>query len=260
LDGQTKRRHLVRQGRNPTDCIVENRRATFVGATRFMIRIIFFDAAGTLFHLPRGVGWHYHALALRHGCEVPEEALGRAFGEVWKGMPPRESSRMRREDDDREWWRMLVDRVLDRCSIAVGDLNRSAYFEELYAEFTRPGVWALFPEVKETLQLLAGQYRLGIISNFDGRLRPILKNLGIHGFFDPVIISSEVGAEKPDPWIFQAALRVAAVAPEEAWHVGDDSIRDWEGAAAAGLHILPLDRPTNSLRDLVARLTLQSAS
>ena len=43
-------------------------------------------------------------------------------------------------------------------------------------------------------------------------------------------------------------------------HVGDDPFRDWLGAAAAGLHVFRLDRPANSLSDLVARLTAQSAS
>ena len=175
-------------------------------------------------------------------------------------MPPRESSRFRGEDDDREWWRTLVERVLDRCEVAAGDLDRAAYFEELYAEFTKPGVWALYPEVKEALLFLGERYRLGIISNFDGRLRRILRDLGIAEFFDPVIISSEVGAEKPDAWIFKQALEHAAVAPEAALHVGDDPVRDWEGAAAVGLHVFQLDRPNNSLSDLVARLTARSAS
>ena len=144
-----------------------------------MIRMIFFEAAGTLFHLPHSVGWHDRAVLLRHGCDLAEEALGQAFGAVWKEMPPRESSRSRREDGDREWWRVLVERVLDQCEVAANDLDRAAYFEELYAEFTKPGFWVLYSEVKETLGFLSERYRLGIISNFDGRLRPILRDLGM---------------------------------------------------------------------------------
>ncbi len=225
-----------------------------------MIRTIFFDAAGTLFHLPRGVGWHYREVALRHGCDIPTEVLGRAFGAVWKEMPPRESTRRCREDEDREWWRQLVHRVLDRCEVGEAQLNRHAYFEELFAEFTQPGVWALYPEVSATLELLAPCYRLGIISNFDARLHPILRTLGIADYFDPIIVSSEVGAEKADPWIFQEALRLAGCAPSAALHVGDDPVRDWQGAAAAGLEVFRLDRPTNSIRELVARFTFPSAS
>src|SRR5687768_4321643 len=111
-----------------------------------MIKVLFFDAAGTLFHLPRGVGWHYQAVAARHGCRLDEDALDVAFRAVWKAMPPRPATRHTRPDDDRSWWRDLVDRVLDRCGSAAERLDRFAYFEELYQEFTRPGVWELFPE------------------------------------------------------------------------------------------------------------------
>ena len=224
-----------------------------------MIKIVFFDAAGTLFHLPRGVGWHYREVAARRGAQLDEDALREAFQETWTSMPARPASRQARADDDRGWWRELVERVLDRCALGQGELDRPAYFEELYREFARPGVWTLFPETRSVLQALGPRYQLGIISNFDGRLRLILEHLGLTGIFAPVIISSEVGADKPDPWIFQRALALAGVGPAEALHVGDDARSDWEGAAAAGLRVFRLQRPANSLRDLVAQLTARSA-
>jgi putative hydrolase of the HAD superfamily len=224
------------------------------------IKFIFFDAAGTLFHLPRGVGWHYRDVALRHGWDLREEELRRAFGSVWQEMPARAASRAPRKDDDKGWWRELVERVLDRCAVASDRGACDAYFEELYREFTRPGVWELFPEVREALAGLQPRFRLGVISNFDGRLRLILDHLGISGLFHPVVISSEVGADKPDAWIFEQALTQAGVAPGEALHVGDDPERDWQGAHAAGLRVFRLSRPGNSLRDLQAYLTSPSAS
>ncbi len=66
-----------------------------------MIEVIFFDAAGTLFHLPRGVGHHYREVALRHGCEIAEGDLRAAFAAVWKTMPLRPATRVARADDDR---------------------------------------------------------------------------------------------------------------------------------------------------------------
>ena len=215
-----------------------------------MSKIIFFDAAGTLFHLPRGVGWHYREVALRHGCVIGESELQAAFGAAWKGMPSRVATRVGRADDDRGWWRELVGRVLARCDVAAGALDRDAYFAELYDEFTRPGVWELFPEVRAVLEALHPHYRLGVISNFDGRLRAILRHLGIAHYFQPIVISSEVGADKPDRWIFQHALEIAGCAPSDALHVGDDPVRDWQAAAAAGFRCFRLERPANSLRDL----------
>ena len=222
-----------------------------------MIGIIFFDAAGTLFHLPRGVGHHYREVALRHGCEIADSDLRAAFAAVWKTMPSRVATRVARVDDDRGWWRELVGRVLEQCAVAAGALDREAYFAELYDEFTRPGVWELFPEVRAVLEKLRPHYRLGIISNFDGRLRAILRHLEIAAHFEPIVISSEVGADKPDRWIFQHALERAGVQPGAALHVGDDPVRDWHAAESAGLRCFRLARPANSLRDLAALLAAE---
>ena len=132
-----------------------------------------------------------------------------------------------------------------------GALEREAYFAELYEEFTHPGVWQLYPEVPEVLDALAGRCGLGILSNFDGRLRPILAGLGVLDRFRHIVLSSEVGADKPDPWIFQRALALAGVAPHEALHVGDDLRCDWEGARAAGLRAFHLQRPGQDLRAII---------
>lgn len=219
-----------------------------------MIEVVFFDAAGTLFHLPRGAGHHYRQVALRSGCDIAAEDFQSAFGAAWKEMPPRAATREARGDDDRGWWRELVGRVLDRCHVAAEAMDRDAYFAELYDEFTKPGVWQLFPEVRAVLETLRAHYQLGVISNFDGRLRAILADLGIAHYFQPVVISSEVGADKPERWIFQRALELAGVAPSAALHAGDDPALDWAGAESAGLRAFHLHRPTNSLRDLVRSL------
>jgi len=70
-------------------------------------------------------------------------------------------------------------------------------------------------------------------------------------YFSYIFISSELGADKPDPAIFQRAVNVMHLDANEVVHVGDDPERDWKGAAAAGLSVFRLDRPKNSLRDLL---------
>jgi putative hydrolase of the HAD superfamily len=218
------------------------------------IKTVFFDAAGTLFHLPKGVGAHYRDVAQRFGCDLNEDALSLAFRNAWREMPMRNALRQSRPDDDKGWWRMLVHRVLEHCGVPEQQLDRAAYFDLLYAEFALPGIWELYPEVREVLTTLRPRYRLGLISNFDGRLRAILRHLGLEGWFDPIIISSEAGADKPDAWIFERALTLAETTAPEALHVGDDPRCDWQGAADAGLRVFRLQRPGNSLRDLLAQL------
>ena len=217
------------------------------------IRVVFFDAAGTLLHVPKGIGFHYSEVACRHGLEVSPATVQRAFGQAWVAAPTPESSRSRRPDDDRGWWQRLVYDVLVRCG-APESIDHEALFAELYSEFLKPGVWELYPEVKEVLETVRARYPIGIVSNFDGRLRVILEDLGIAPLFDHWVISSEVGADKPDRFIYECALEMAGIAPGEALHVGDDPAGDWEAAAAAGLQVYQLDRPHNSLRELLERL------
>jgi putative hydrolase of the HAD superfamily len=213
-------------------------------------KFLFFDAAGTLIHLPRSAGARYRDVALRHGLDVPEASFDAAFRTAWKAAAPPLTTREPRPDDDRGWWQALVWQVLDLCA-APAEFARAPFFAELYDEFTKPGVWELYPEVIDVLETLRTHYRLGIISNFDGRLRPILANLGVLELFELVVISSEVGADKPDPWIYTHALQLAGVTPTEAAHAGDDPVADWQGARDAGLRSFELDRPRNSLREFI---------
>jgi putative hydrolase of the HAD superfamily len=217
-----------------------------------VIKTIFFDAAGTLIHLPKSVGYHYALAGAGIGLALDAAALDRAFTACWRQMPARTAIEGPREDDDKEWWRQLVGQVIDQVAPRTSELDRDAFFEVAYSHFAEAGVWDLYPDVVEVLETLRPRFNLAVISNFDGRLRMILEQLGVSQFFSRVFLSSELGADKPDPLIYQRALQLSRLAPHEALHVGDDPVRDWKGAAAAGLSVFRLERPRNSLRDLLA--------
>jgi putative hydrolase of the HAD superfamily len=133
----------------------------------------------------------------------------------------------------------------------LSELDRDNFFEIAYEHFAEPGVWELYPEVPRVLEELQPRFQLAVVSNFDGRLRFILQHLGISKFFARVFISSELGADKPDPEIYRRALRLLNLQPNEVLHVGDDSERDCAAATAAGLSGFLLDRPKNSLLELL---------
>ena len=214
-------------------------------------KVIFFDAVGTLFHLPRGVGYHYALVGRGLGLLLDAAALDRAFIKAWQEMPARSTTGASREEDDKGWWHELVDRVIDLAAPRTPELDRDTFFEAAYSHFAEAGVWELYPEVLGVLEQLRPFYRLSVVSNFDGRLRPILEQLGLSKYFSAVVISSEVGADKPDLLIYLRALELSGASPNEALHVGDDPVRDWEGAAAAGISVFQLDRTRNTLRDLL---------
>ncbi len=217
-----------------------------------MHQAIFFDAAGTLVRLTKSVGEHYALVGQRQGLILSAAALEEAFGRVWKAMPARTATAGQpRPDDDKGWWRELVERVLDRVEAKMTPPDRNAFFEAAYAHFAQAGVWELYPEVVEVLECLQARFRLAVVSNFDGRLRRILEDLAVAPYFQQIFVSSEIGADKPDPLIYRRALEAGGFRPEEVLHVGDDPVRDWVAARQAGLDVFELDRPRNSLRDLL---------
>jgi len=221
-----------------------------------MIKAIFFDALGTLFYLTRTVGHHYALAGTDVGLALDPDQLDAAFVSAWKKMPHRAAIAGPRENDDKGWWRELVDLVLAQAAPSLNEFDRDNLFEVAYEHFAEPGVWELYSEVPDVLKQLQPRFQLAVVSNFDGRLRFILDHLGISKFFTHIFISSEIGADKPDPEIYRRALKLIDLNPNEVLHVGDDPERDWKAASAAGLPVLRLDRPKNSLRDLVTMLKL----
>ena len=216
-----------------------------------MTEAIFFDAVGTLFYLTKTVGDHYALVGREVGLTLDAQQLDRAFFTAWRRMPPRAAIDGPRENDDKGWWRELVDLVLDEVAPSLGELDRDNFFEVAYEHFAEAGVWELYSEVSDVLEKLQPRYELAVISNFDGRLRFILEQLGISKFFAHIFISSEIGADKPGPEIYRRALKFMNLKPDQVLYVGDDPDRDWKAAAATGLSVFELDREKNSLRDLL---------
>ena len=214
------------------------------------IKAIFFDAAGTLLYLPKSVGYHYAIVANRVGLQLDAAMLDGAFHSCWRQMPARPPIEGPRPDDDKGWWRQLVDRIFNQIAPDITELDRDAFFEAAYSHFAEAGVWELFPDVIDVLKALSPHFELAVVSNFDSRLRMILSQLGVSQYFSHLFLSSELGADKPDPLIYQRALKLSGFSPNEVLHVGDDPVRDWQGAEESGLTVFRLQRPQKSLRDL----------
>jgi putative hydrolase of the HAD superfamily len=105
------------------------------------------------------------------------------------------------------------------------------------------GLWhQADPEAELALSLLADRgVRAAVISNSNGSVRSILRDLGLTRYLDFVLDSAEVGVEKPDPRIFQIALEQAGAAASAALYVGDLYSIDVVGARTAGLSAVLLD-------------------
>ncbi len=206
-------------------------------------RVIFFDAADTLFHVKGSVGEVYLSLARKYGVTTDRDTIQEAFVKAFDAAPaPVFAAQDPQEikSCERLWWFDVVHYVFYRVGMFEGF---DEYFEEVFAYFARPDAWALYPETISTLATLdAWGLALGIVSNFDSRLYKILIGLGIDRFFESVTISSVAGAAKPSPKIFQRALQKHGVTAGEALHVGNSLRDDVRAAVTAGLGSVLLDR------------------
>jgi putative hydrolase of the HAD superfamily len=100
-----------------------------------------------------------------------------------------------------------------------------------------------YPDAAPALTALrAAGIRTVVVSNWDASLHERLTETGLAGLVDGALASAEVGAAKPERVIFAAALELAGTAAEDTWHVGDTVEADVEGARAAGLTAVLIDR------------------
>lgn len=97
------------------------------------------------------------------------------------------------------------------------------------------------PGTREALDQIGGSFRIGVISNADGKIAEVLKACGISDCFLSITDSGIVGHEKPHPAIFTSALQTMGVAAERALYVGDVYAVDYVGAKNAGMQAILFD-------------------
>lgn len=108
---------------------------------------------------------------------------------------------------------------------------------------------ACFARNLPVLRALAGQFRLGIVSNFYGNLAAVCREAELAPLFDVMIDSAVVGASKPEPAIFEAALDVLGIEARACVYVGDSLHRDWAGAERIGMPFIWIEHPAMAKPD-----------
>ncbi len=204
------------------------------------VRTVLFDALGTLVHPARVFEATYAAHFRELGApDVGISEIARAFAAAradvnvdLDGVHDRYRSH---PGGDRGFWRAFVGRVVGYADLSAV-VDADAAFDRIWDDLARPDAWSLFDDVSPTLALLADAgFRLGLVSNWDSRLRPLLDALDLTRWLDPILVSIEEGIEKPNPEIFRAAARRAETPPAACAYVGDSLPLDGLGARNAGL-------------------------
>jgi putative hydrolase of the HAD superfamily len=207
------------------------------------VRAVFFDAVGTLITPDPPAPAVYAAVGQRHGSRLDLATIRDRFHDAFRHEELRDRLDGWRTDDDREElrWRSIVRVVLDDVR------DREACFRELWDHFARPASWRVLPGAGLVVTELARRgFVVGIASNFDRRLRPVVAGLPDLAAVRDLVISAEVGWRKPARGFFDAVVRAARSERGDVLLVGDDFENDYEGATAAGLRAVLLgedDRP-----------------
>lgn len=138
---------------------------------------------------------------------------------------------------DHGFWHIYYTRLLKELNLS--DQNICA---DLVARTRLSANWCdIRPGTREALLRLGKRYRLGVISNADGRIADILDHCGIADCFESITDSGIVGKEKPHPLIFERALESVKVTAEESLYTGDVYSVDYLGSTQVGMQCVLFD-------------------
>ncbi len=207
-------------------------------------QVLMFDVYGTLATWePSREIVQGRALA-KFGINVTKEDIDRGYAIADSFMAQKSLDKplrlmSSREKDD--FFAQFEQKVLAGAGIHV-DLDLAGRIWNSVA--TQEYEMAIFDDVLNGLDALRGAgFTVGIVSNMNVTGAELANNLGLTGHIDFAVTSEEAGSSKPEPRIFEEALRRAGDArPEESIMVGDQPFTDMDGAVGAGMRGVLLDR------------------
>jgi len=181
----------------------------------------------------------YASVFPAHGIEASAEEFEAAFRASWKEWEnegPFEAS------EQASFGRLMA---LDRLvfgRLGYPDLPES-FFRDVDLAFRQRSAFYVFPDVLPALDAMqAAGLRLAVVSNWGWAAPELLQTLELARHFEVLSISARVGYQKPHPAIFEHALGLLGIGPDQAVHVGDDPAADVVGARRAGIEPILIDR------------------
>lgn len=204
-----------------------------------MVSAVLFDYSGTLFRLEENDSWFA-------GMAVDEHAVdGHVQAELMRRLTAPTGRSVSMTDEQYRAW---ADRDL------APHLHREAYLhvlresgladhhaQALYDRVIDPASWTAYPDTARVFKNLRAQgIRTAVVSNIAFDVRPAFAAIGAAEHVDAFVLSFEVGAIKPDPAIFTAALDLLGVAAQDALMVGDSEEADG-GARTVGCQFALVD-------------------
>lgn len=205
-------------------------------------KAIFFDRDNTLTYFTQEkVAWQNKIISewSSKPLELPYEKMMELFELAAEGRNPWYKTL----DDEREFFKRYYKHLLIGEGVKE---DIEARTELLFNELWCNGDRALYPETVEVLEYFSSHgYKTGVISDTSPSLEYTLQQLGIAKYFTSFTASSLVGAGKPSPIIFNAALNTQGVTAQESIYV-DDYKPEADGAREQGFTSFLIDRRGNN--------------
>ena len=207
------------------------------------IKVVFFDFYNTLVKFWPPLESIQKEACSKFGFDVHEDKLsiGYKFGDVYFNEENDRSPLGLRDSDERSKFFTEYERII----LYHAGLNVSgALASNIWKEAIKiPKEFVPFNDTVECLKFLKNQgLDIGIITNLRQDMSGLLQKLDLSEYVDFCVNSEEVGFEKPDPRIFEWALKEYGVKASDCLHVGDQYFSDVQGALRAGITPVLLDR------------------
>ena len=212
------------------------------------VRAVLFDVNGTLVDIHTEEGMEQIFRAAGHfltyqGVDLRRGQVRDRYFALLKEQQ-RASDEEYPEFDSVAIWRTILDENATAYTRALLP-ERRAQVPLFLAEMSR-GIsrrrLRLYPYVREVLGVLRAHIPLAVVTDAQqANARGELHQVGLLGYFDPIVVSGDYGFRKPDPRLFRYALDALGVAAEDAVHVGNDMHRDVFGARELGLRTVMFD-------------------
>ena len=208
------------------------------------IKAVFFDVGATLLTPAEDEGKTFSQIARELNVDVnPSDVMSKVpiMYTLYEQLYEQDDSFWSDDVRSKAIWIEMYEYMASLLDVPRGQRRKLA--EAVHNFYFSPGAWKTYDDVIPTLDSLKAQgYRMGLISNWDSSLAPVIEGLGMTHYFETIISSAVVRMHKPMPEIFQLALNRLGISANEAAHVGDHVYADAEGAAGAGIMPLLLDR------------------
>lgn len=224
-----------------------------------MKKFVYLDVGETLLHLTKHPYEIYGSVFQKYGLVQNSSIDKKFFLEQFHLAMKEMNSKSNPDFKDRYtiheggqdgWWTELIDLFLQKIHSSFVKPSVEVY-QEIFSIFDNPNLWKVNSGFEALLSFAKeNQIGLGIISNWDLRLRTLLEKKNLTSYFHPILISAEFGYEKPSLKIFLHAQELIGLRPSQIFYVGDKPELDYYPPKQIGWNAFLLNSHLNNIQTI----------